>query len=171
MKTITKLLMFLLALSLCGCKTKEKVTERLSETVRSNSSSVQMITEEKEVAGQATVQEASTRTQQSDSTVEHFFERIVTDSTGRVLLHEVEHSKDTYKGSGSQQTKYTGNREGKKTTQHQELSAVRKDSTYNGGTLREVTVVKSKSRKWVWFVGLLSLLFIVGFIISKIVRK
>ena len=163
--------MFLLALSLCGCKTKQKVTENLKETAQASSSSVQQATEHTERQGVSSTQEEATHTQWSDSIVEKFHERIVTDSCGRVLLHEVEHSKDTYKGSGSQQTKRTGTHEEKTTTQHQELSAVRKDSTYNGGTLREVTVVKKKSCRWLWFVGLLSLLFIVGFIISKIVRK
>lgn len=167
MKTTTRLLMFLLVLCLCGCRTKEKVTEHLTETALSSSTSVQVSSVHTEQAVQEGVQEEATHTQQSDSTVERFYERIVTDSTGRVLLHEVEHSKDTYKGSGRQQTKRTDNHQEKTTTQLQELAAAKNDSIYNGGNLREVTVVKPKSWKWLWIAGVLSLLLTVGTIIIR----
>ena len=98
MKMTTRLLIFLFALCLCGCKTKQKVTENLTETAQASCSSVQLTTGQTEQEGQATTQEETMHTQWSDSIVERFHERVVTDSTGRVLLHEVEHSKDTYKG-------------------------------------------------------------------------
>lgn len=168
MKTTIRILLFLLALSLCGCKTKEKVTERQAETAQASSSSVHLSTGQTEQEGQAATQEETMHTQWSDSIVEKFHERIVTDSTGRVLLHEVEHSKDTYKGRGQHQAKRTGNRQEKATIQSQELTIAQNDSTYNEDSTKEVTVVKKKSWRWLWFVGLLAMLLTGGYIISKV---
>lgn len=168
---IMKVTIFILALCLGSCKTKEKVTENLTETAQASCSSVQLTTEQTEQEGQATTQEETMHTQWSDSIVERFHERVVTDSTGRVLLHEVEHSKDTYKGRGQHQAKRTDNRQEKATVQSQELTIAQNDSTYNGGSLNEVTVVKKKTWRWLWYVGTLASLLIVGFIISKVIRR
>ena len=168
MKTTIRILVFLLALGLCGCRTKQKVTEQLIETVQASSSSVLLSTGQTEQEGHATTQEETMHTQWSDSVVEKFHERIVTDSCGRVLLHEVEHSKDTYKGRGQHQAKRTDNRQEKATKQSQELSIAQNDSTYNGGSLKEVTVVKKKSWRWLWYVGLLATLLAGGYIILKV---
>lgn len=171
MKTTIRILIFFLALSLCGCKTKEKMTERLTETAQSNSSSTVMTSQHTEQQGQTSMTEETTQTSWSDSIVERFHERIVTDSTGRVLLHEQEHTKDHYKGRAQSQTNRNGNSQetaaGKKT----ELTVERNDSTYNGNSLNEVTVVKKKSWRWLWFVGILGSLLIVGIIISKVTRR
>lgn len=170
MKTTIRILIFFLALSLCGCKTKEKMTERLTETELSNSSSTVMTSQHTEQLGQTYMTEEATQTSLSDSIIERFHERIVTDSTGRVLLHEVEHSKDTYKGKTQSQAKRKDNRQEKTTAQSQEQCFARNDSTYNGGSLNEVTVVKKKSWRWLWFIGLLSSLLTVGYIISRVKR-
>lgn len=168
MKTTIRVLIVLFALMLCGCKTKEKVTEQLTETSQASSSSVHLSTGQTEQEGQTSTREETTQTQWSDSIVEKFHERIVTDSTGRVLLHEVEHSKDTYKGRGRQQAKRTDNRQEKATIQSQELAIAQTDSTYNGGSLKEVTVVKKKSWRWLWFVGLFAIIFAGGYTILKL---
>lgn len=149
---------------------KEKVTEKRTETALAASSSVAALTQRTEHHGQTATTEEATHTGLSDSTVEKFHERIVTDSTGRVLLHEVEHSKDTYKGKNQSQTKRMGNRQEKETAQNQEQSHARNDSIYNGGCLEEVTVIKKKSWRWLWFLGLLGSLLTVGYIISRVKR-
>ena len=153
-----------------GCKTKEKVTEKRTETAQAVSFSITAQAGQTEQHGQTAWAEEDTHTGWSDSIVEKFHERIVTDSAGRVLLHEVEHSKDTYKGKTQSQAKRTGNRQEKSTAQNQEQSYARNDSTYNGGSLNEVVVTKKKSWRWLWFVGLLLGLVTAGYIISRVKR-
>lgn len=171
MKTIFRILIFLFALSLCGCKTKEKVTERLTETAQSNSCSTVMTSQHTEQQGQSSMTEETTQTSWSDSIVERFHERIVTDSTGRVLLHEQEHTKDHYKGRTQSQTNRNGNSQKTAAGQRTELTVECNDSTYKGNSLNEVTVVKKKSWRWLWFVGILGSLLTVGIIISKVTRR
>lgn len=148
MKMTTRLLIFLFALSLCGCKTKQKVTENLTETVQASSSSVQQATEHTEQQGVSSTQEEAAHTQWSDSVVEKFHERIVTDSCGRVLLHEVEHSKEKFKGQNKSQTNRAAHHQENATSQHQEMKQASNDSVYNGGTLKEVTISKKRSLNW-----------------------
>lgn len=148
MKMTTRLLIFLFALSLCGCKTKQKVTENLTETAQASSSSVQQATEHTEQQGVSSTQEEAAHTQWSDSVVEKFHERIVTDSCGRVLLHEVEHSKEKFKGQNKSQTNRAAHHQENATSQHQEMKQASNDSVYNGGTLKEVTISKKRSLNW-----------------------
>jgi hypothetical protein len=167
---IMKVTIFILALCLGSCKTKEKVTEKRTETAQTVSSSVATLSGQTKQLEQTALAEEATHTGWSDSIVDKFYERIVTDSTGRVLLHEVEHSKDTYKGMTQSQMKRTGNRQEKSTAQNQEQSYARNDSGYNGSSLNEVTVVKKRSWRWLWFVGLLVGLFLAGYIITRVKR-
>ena len=153
-----------------GCKTKEKVAEKRTETAQAVSSSTAALSGEMEQLEQTATTEEDTLTVWSDSIVDKFHERIVTDSTGRVLLHEVEHIKETYKGKTQSQAKRTGNRQEKRAAQNQEQRFARNDSTYNGGSLDEVTVVKKKSWRWLWFAGLLASILAVGYIISRVKR-
>lgn len=170
MKTTIRILLLLLLLSLSGCKTKEKVTERQTETAQASSVKTVTAQQHMEQQGQASMANEVQQMQTSDSVVERFRERIVTDSCGRVLLHDIEHSKERYKGHAQSRKKEAGQREETSSLQHREQALGEKDSTYNGGSLKEVTIVKKKTWRWLWYVGLLSLLFIVGFIISKIRR-
>lgn len=170
MKTSIRILLLLILLSMSGCKTKEKVTEKRTETAQAVSSSAAALSGEMEQLEQTATTEEATLMGWIDSIVEKFHERIVTDSTGRVLLHEVEHCKDTYKGKTQSQAKRTGNRQEKRAAQNQEQSFARNDSTYNGGSLDEVTVVKKKSWSWLWFVGLLASILAVGYIRSRVKR-
>ena len=170
MQTSIRIRLLHILFSMSGCKTKEKVTEKRTETTQDVSSSVAVLSGKMEQLEQTVTTEEATLTGWSDSIVEKFHERIVTDSTGRVLLHEVEHCVDTYKGKNQSQAKRTGNRQGKRAAQNQEQSFARNDSTYYGGSLDEVTVVKKKSWRWLWFVGLLASLLAVGYIISRVKR-
>lgn len=171
MKTIIRILIFTLTLSLCGCKTKEKVTEKLTETAQSNSSFTLMTSQYIAQQEQKSMMEETILASWCDSIVERFYERIVTDSTGRVLLHEQEHKKDHYNSRARSQTNRNGNSEEAAAGQKIDLTAECNDSTYNGGILSEVTVVKKKSWRWLWFVGILGSLLIVGIIIPKVTRR
>ena len=105
------------------------------------------------------------------ATIEKTRERIVTDSSGRVLLHEAERTTEHYKGRGKSLTHQQQNRQEKSEVTSQGTVTETNDSTYNGGSINEVTVVKKKSWRWLWYVGILASLLIVGYIISKVIRR
>ena len=170
MKTRSILLFLLLALTLCGCKTTKKVAEQQTVTAASASTSAQAIQEQATREGSATRLEEATQTVWSDSIVEKLHERIVTDSCGRVLLHEVARSQDRYRSTGQRQTQRTGSIQSTTCEERQAYETAQRDSTYAGGSLREVTVEGKRSRRWLWFTGLLCGLFMTGFIISRLKR-
>lgn len=171
MKTTAEILTFLLVLILCGCKTEEKMAERQAETAMAATSSVLSEDGHREQKGQEAILEETLHAQSSDSVVERYRERLVTDSAGRVLLHEVEHSRDTFKGKAQSQALRTGIRQEKTTTRNHEQSRARNDSVYNGGSLKEVTVVEKKPWYRPWLLPLIVILAAAGFIISKVTRK
>lgn len=165
-----KLLFILLVLlTLIGCKTKEKVTERMTETAHVTGEVTQTSSTSSDSQAMATAQ--TTQTSWSDSVVEKTRERIVTDSSGRVLLHEAERTTEHYKGRGKSLTHQQQNRQEKSEVTSQGTVTETNDSTYNGGSINEVTVVKKKSWRWLWYVGILASLLIVGYIISKVIRR
>lgn len=164
-----RVLYILLAMFLlCSCRTKEKVTERLVETSLSSSTQAQSTTQHSEQQGQTSMTEEATQTSWSDSIVERYHERIVTDSSGRVLLHEREHSKDTYKGKSKSQTNRAGNCQENKTEQSQALTQEQRDSTYNGASTNEVKVVKRNTCWWIWVLVILFGLLAVCFLALRI---
>lgn len=167
-----KLLFILLVLlTLIGCKTKEKVTERMTETAHVTGEVTQTSSTSSDSQSQAMATAQTTQTTCSDSVVEKTRERIVTDSCGRVLLHESERTTEHYKGRGKSLTQQQQNRQEKSEATSQGTVTETNDSTYNGGSINEVTVVKKKSWRWLWYVGILASLLIVGFIISKVIRR
>ena len=164
-----KLLFILLVLlTLIGCKTKEKVTERMTETAHVTGEVTQTSSTSSDSQAMATAQ--TTQTSWSDSVVEKTCERIVTDSSGRVLLHEEERTTEHYKGSGKSLTHQQQNRQEKSEVTSQGTVTETNDSTYNGGSINEVTVVKKKSWRWLWLIGIFGSL-LVGIIISKVTRR
>ena len=166
-----KLLLILLAsLTLAGCKTKEKVAERVTETAHVTGEVTLTSSMSSDSQSQETATAQTTQTSWSDSVVEKTHERIVTDSSGRLLLHEAERTTEHYKGQGKRLTHQQQNRQGKSESTSQETVTETNDSTYNGGSIHEVTVVK-KSWRRLWYVGILAILVIVGYIISKIIRR
>ena len=167
-----KLLLILLALlTLIGCKTKEKVTERVAETAHVTGEVTQTTSHSSDSESQATATALTTQTSWSDSVVEKTRERIVTDSSGRVLLHEAERTTEHYKGRGKSLTLQQQNRQEKSEATSLEAITETNDSTYNGGSLNEVTVVKKRSWRWLWFPSLLIALVVAGFIISRVTRR
>lgn len=167
-----KLLFILLVLlTLIGCKTKEKVTERMTETAHVTGEVTQTSSTSSDSQSQTMATAQTTQTTWSDSVVEKTRERIVTDSSGRVLLHESERTTEHYKGRGKSLTQQQQNRQEKSEATSQGFVTETNDSTYNGGSINEVTVVKKKSWRWLWYVGILASLLIVGFIISKVIRR
>ncbi len=171
MKTVMKIAILLLCLlALVSCKTKEKVTDSVKETVQTSTSSSAITTAQAECSNAGSSSDEAFRTQWSDSIVEKYHERIVTDSSGRVLWHETEHSKDRYtgrsEGKTGQTSSHTETTAGKSTATARENN----DSVYNGGVLKEVTITETRSWSWLWQVGLLVLPLIIVAIIYK-VRK
>ena len=156
---------------LTGCKTKEKVTERMTETAHVTGEATQTSSLSADSQSQVTATVQTTQTSWSDSVVEKTRERIVTDSSGRVLLHEEERTTEHYKGSGKSLTRQQQNRQEKSEATSRETVTETNDSTYNGGILNEVTVVKKKTWRWLWLTWILGSLLIVGIIISKVTRR
>lgn len=163
-------IIILLVLFLSSCKTKEKVAEKQLETVHVVSSTSAAQAQQSELFGRTATTEATSQIGWSDSIVEKFHERIVTDSTGRVLLHEVDRHMDTYKGKKQSQTKYEGQKQENTTAQDLKQNCAMNDSIYNINSVKKLTIVKKKSWRWLWFVGLLVSLVVVGFITSKFRR-
>lgn len=171
MKTVMRIAILLLCLlTLVSCKTKEKLTESAKEAVQTGTSSSAITTAQAECTSARNNSGETTRTQWSDSIVEKYHERIVTDSSGRVLWHETEHSKDRYigrsEGKTGQTSSHTETTAGKSTATARENN----DSVYNGGVLKEVTITETRSWSWLWQVSLLVLPLIIVAIIYK-VRK
>lgn len=132
-------------------------------TAKAASSSVQLESRHTEQHGQSTTSDDATYNHWSDSIVEKFHERIVTDSSGHVLLHEEEHSKDIFKGSGQSHTRRTGTNQMMTGVQGHEQSLIQSDSIYNGGSLMEVSVVGKRSGCWQWWlIGLLCILLLIS---------
>lgn len=166
-----KLLFMLLALILIGCKTKEKVTERMTDTahVTGEVTHTSSTSSDSQIQAMATAQ--TTQTTWSDSLVEKTLERIVTDSSGRVLLHEAERTTERYKGSGKSLIQQQQNRHEKSEVNGHGTITETSDSTYNGGTLNEVTVVKKKPSRWLWYAGIAVIFITYGYIIIKVTRR
>lgn len=166
-----KLLFMLLALILIGCKTKEKVTERMTDTAHVKDEVTQKSSMSSDSQIQETVTGEITQTSWSDSIVDKTIERIVTDSSGRVLLHEAERTTERYKGSGKSLIQQQQNRHEKSEVNGHGTITETSDSTYNGGTLNEVTVVKKKPSRWLWYAGIAVIFITYGYIIIKVTRR
>lgn len=166
-----KLLFMLLALILIGCKTKEKVTERMTDTAHVTDEVTQKSSMSSDSQIQETVTGEITQTSWSDSIVDKTIERIVTDSSGRVLIHEAERTTERYKGSGKSLIQQQQNRHEKSEFNGHGTITETSDSTYNGGTLNEVTVVKKKPSRWLWYAGIAVIFITYGYIIIKVTRR
>lgn len=166
-----KLLFMLLALILIGCKTKEKVTERMTDTAHVTGDVTQTSSTSSDSQSQAMATAQTTQTIWTDSLVEKTLERIVTDSSGRVLLHEAERTTERYKGSGKSLIQQQQNRHEKSEVNGHGTITETSDSTYNGGTLNEVTVVKKKPSRWLWYAGIAVIFITYGYIIIKVTRR
>lgn len=165
------LFMLLVLLTLIGCKTKQKVTERMTDTAHVTGEVTQTSSTSSDSQSQITFTAQTTQTSWSDSVVEKTRERIVTDSSGRVLIHEQERTTEHYKGRGKSLTNQQQNRQEKSEVTSQGTVTETNDSTYNGGSLNEVTVVKKKPCCWLWYVGIVAILLMLGYIILKVIRR
>lgn len=167
-----KLLLMLLALmTLIGCKTREKVTERMTDTAHVTDEVTKKSSMSSDSQSQAMSTAQTTQTTWSDSVVEKTIERIVTDSSGRVLIHEAERTTERYKGSGKSLIQQQQNRHEKSEVNGHGTITETSDSTYNGGTLNEVTVVKKKPSRWLWYAGIAVIFITYGYIIIKVTRR
>lgn len=133
--------LLLIAMSIAGCRTKEKVTESMTLTAHAQATATLMADKRSDRSEQSAATQTDESTQCSDSTVERLRERIVTDSAGNVLWHEKLVSRDRYRGLT---TNRTSTQSGKHETSDTHDTAVRYediDSQYYGGTLQETTVI------------------------------
>ena len=165
------LFMLLVLLTIIGCKTKEKVTERMTDTAHVTGEVTQTSSLSSDSQSQTTFTAQTTQTSWSDSVVEKTRERIVTDSIGRVLLHEAERTTEHYNGRGKSLTHQQQNRHKRSESNSQGTVTETNDSTYYGGSLNEVTVVKKKLCRWLWYVGIVAILLMLGYIILKVIRR
>lgn len=173
MKRIVKIMCVLLmsgfVLSMPGCKTKEKVSEIHKEnawTSMTETKTEMCLGERLECDSSA---EQTLQTSEKDSLVEKFWERIVTDSCGRILFKDSEYTKERYLGKGTSKANRNGSTRQTATEQVKKLSQAETDTSST--TIRESTQKTVKNTyRWLWFTGLLILLFACGFIISKVTR-
>lgn len=169
MKALFYILLVMLAL--CGCKTKEKVTERVTEQAHVTGKTAHVASGSTNNQSQVMSTSETALEAWSDSVVEKTYERIVTDSSGRVLQHESERTTEHYKGKGKSRARQQQNCRKKNEMARNDTITETKDSTYNGGILNEVVVAKKKSWHWLWFVGLFVCFLAVEYIISKVIRR
>ena len=144
MSTPGRLILAALIVLMSGCKVKEKTAERMEETLRASDSRTELDVMLTEMEKRRAAMEVLTLHCWNDSMAEKVYERIVTDSTGKVLRHELERSRENYSGRGksvgsmnARQTAACGERSLKK-------GLAASDSIYNGGTLKEVVVAKKR---------------------------
>lgn len=163
------LLMSGLVLSLSGCKTKEKVSENNKENIRKNSTETraEMCLDERHECENSA--EQALQTSEKDSLVEKFRERIVVDSCGRILFKDSEYTQERYQGKGATKSSRKGSNH--QTAMEQTRKQSQAETDTSSTTIRESTrkTVRNTYR-WLWFTGLLILLFACGFIISKVTR-
>ena len=165
------LFIFLVMLALIGCKTKEKVTERMTERTTAYNSSVAAQAQQAEQQTVAASTSENVHTVWSDSVVEKTYDRVVTDSTGRVLLHEREQTRERYKRSGQRKSQQAEVSHETSSTTSEEIASTENDSIRRKEAIKKDTTVKTTSWRWLWFVVLLAVLIIVGMIISKVTRR
>lgn len=173
MKRIVKIMCVLLmsgfVLSLSSCKTKEKVIENYMENVRANSTETKKEMCLDERYEQESSAEQALQTSEKDSLVEKFRERIVVDSCGRILFKDSEYTKERYQGKGTSKANRNGSNRQTATEQVKKQSQAETDTSSTA--IRESTQKTVKhAYRWLWFSGLLILLFACGFIISKVTR-
>ncbi|MBO5061903.1 MAG: hypothetical protein J6C31_04700 [Prevotella sp.] len=173
MKRIVKIMCVLLMsgffLSLLGCKTKEKVSEIHKENVWTSMTETKTemcLGERLECDSSA---EQTLLTSEKDSLVEKFWERIVTDSCGRILFKDSEYTKERYLGKGITKENRKGSNYQTAKGQIEKQSQEKTDTSSTA--IRESTQKTVKQTyRWFWFLGLLIFLFACGFIISKVTR-
>lgn len=167
-----KILFILLALlALIGCKSKEKVTEQVTEIAHATSGTVQAASASADSRTQTTSTAQAMLTAWNDSVVEKTRELIVTDSSGRVLLHEEERTTEHYTGRGqTTATQLQGSQEERNATCQGTLSEAN-DSTYEGRGLREEVKEKPKSWRWLWSICILGALFVAGYTILRFIKR
>lgn len=132
--------LLLIAMSIAGCRTKEKVTESMTLTAHQQATATLMTDKSSGRTEQAEATLTAHTTQRSDSTVERFRERIVLNSCGNVLWHEKELSRDSYSGlttntADAESARHETSDTNDGTVRYEDI-----DSQYYGGTLQETTV-------------------------------
>lgn len=144
MRTTGRLILALLIVLTSACKTKEKTTERTEAALQASGVRTELDVTRTDSEKRLAALEMLSLHCWRDSMAEKVYERIVTDSTGKVLRHELERSRENY--SGRQKRVGTMNARLTAAVDERSLkkSVAASDSIYNGGTLKEVVVAKKR---------------------------
>lgn len=168
MGTFYKIWLFLFVLALCSCAAKKTVTESRSETDYAGVMRFVVTGYWSDSLETARVSEQTVMENEEDSVVEKLRERIVTDSCGNIVLHEKELIQEHYKNKGKKNISSDRERETSSQTANRTKSVEGCDSIRNTTRTDIVKEVRYRPPCSVYFAGLLVLLLLVGFIISKI---
>ena len=168
-KAIYIILLMCLALSVASCKSKEKVSETFEETSLQTCSENLAETRHNELHEREGYTGQTVQTARKDSLVEKFYERIVVDSCGRILLHDKEYAREGYKGRSRAVAKQSEDSNVSVKAQTDIRQQRDNDSTRIAGRKNMTETAKPPCR-WLWFVGLLFFLLITGTIIAKLTK-
>lgn len=164
------LMSIMLILAVSSCKTKQKITETRTEEIVKKQSDSMDVACKNNLEAINTHDKQNTVLDERDSTVEKFREHLVIDFSGNVVLREIEHQKEKYKAKGRI---HRNNRE----IQHLEAAKQEQmtyeqylDGIYNASLQNVEEESEPSSSRWLWLIGFLTLLTMVGAIISKIVK-
>lgn len=162
------ILLMALALSLSGCKTKEKVLESCVARTETQVASV-VETQGEELTQHIDSSEShGLRDEMRDSIVERTHEYLVMDSTGKVLLHEIDNVREHHAVKAKKERKKSMKRHGETAKDNHKSYEAMIDSMYNASVQSAVSKsTPDSSSRGLWFCGLLLLLIVVGFIIQK----
>lgn len=168
MGTFYRTWLFLLVLTLCGCAAKNTMTESRHETDYAGTMRLVVTGNRSDSLETARASEQTVIENEADSIVEKLRERIVTDSCGNIVLHEKELIQEHYKNKGKKSSSSDRERETASQTASRTKSVEGSDSIRSSTRTDIVKEVRYRPPCAVCFAGLLVLLLLVGFIISKI---
>lgn len=164
MKTILKLLLIAVALSLTGCRSHRTITDSRKESVSTIAGISHGV--KQHIDRQVLLASLNETQLASDSIVERVWERIVTDSCGHVLLHEMERSKDRYRNRTRSTSNRTDSTRMETETDMDEVKLQQADSVYNGS--RSVNERKTEDRfRTVRFLWIIPVLLVLGILYLK----
>lgn len=160
--------LFLLVLTLCSCAAKKTIIESRNATDYAGTMRLVVTGNRSDSMETARASEQTVMENEADSIVEKLRERIVTDSCGNIVLHEKELIQEHYKNKGKKNISSDRERGTASQTASQTKSVEDSDSIRNSTGTDIVKEVRCRPPCAGYFAGLLILLLLVGFIISKI---
>lgn len=155
------ILLISLAFSVTSCKSKKKISETFKETnlhVCSENMTENHHDDRMEYKNTA---ELVMRTTETDSLVEKFWERIVVDSCGRILLHDKEHVREGYKGKSNVREKQCEDSKLSMKVQT-DISQQKNFDSSKTTDRKDMTETAKPTYQWLWYLGLFILLLFIS---------